>query len=283
MDANILHRIKQEPVDYDEAPELTCVTCQQDFSGNSFKQKYAPLGGGDLLVGDANGNQGNESPLLPRVDQESSGGGQSNVCSKADHREAASSVTVSSGLRRSSRQRYSVQRLSPQRKEKTSTNLQRQSPRAQSVSSPRSTFSSVQRRHTSRATESIVPNQMLVEGRLGEIQTSDIISDESDLFKRRFRKVRYQETLLSCSRILPSNMAERVTISQMQRWLSLLPPFPLSDAPARDYGSYSQESMSYSWQYAEYSNVDSLQGHLEKRTGHWSVMVYLFRSSTNIY
>ena len=176
------------------------MTCQQDSSGNSFMEKYAPTDEGNLLVGDANGNQGNESPSLPRVDQESSGSGQSSICGGADHREVASSVTVSPGLRRSSRQRFSVQRLSPQSKETSSANFQRQSPRAQSVNNPRSTFSSVQRRDTSRTTESIVPNQMFVEERLGEIQTNDIINDESDLFKRRFRKVRYQRSLLSCSR-----------------------------------------------------------------------------------
>lgn len=197
LDANILQRIKQEPVDCDEAPELTCVTFQQDFGDNSFKEilpKYASPDEGNFLARTANGNQGNESPSVPRENQELFGSGQSHVSEAAASHEAASSDTDSSGLRRSLRQRFLVQRLSTQRKEKASTNFQRQGPRAQSASNTKNLSSSVHGGDTSSTSQRVFPNRMFGEGRSGEMQTNDIVNDENDLFKRRFRKVRYQES-----------------------------------------------------------------------------------------
>ena len=194
LDANILQRIKQEPVDCDEEPELTCVTFQQDFSDNSFEEivpKYAAPDERNLLEETVNGNQGNGSHSIPPVDQEIVAGDQSHVSEALAARETASSDTDSSGLRRSLRQRFLLQRLSSQPKEKASTNFQKQSPRSQSVSNSRNPLiSSIRRRDTSSTSQRVFPNELSGAGRTGEIQSNNIINDESDLFKRRFRKVR---------------------------------------------------------------------------------------------
>ena len=192
LDANILHRIKQEPVDYNETPEFTCVTLQQD-SENSLKEilpKHCTSDEGNLQVQTTNGNQGNEICSVPRENQESfEGEDQSHVTKASASLESASSITDTSGVRRSSRQRFLVQRLSSQHKEKASTDFQTQSPEGQPVSNLKNPFRGVHRRDTNSSNQSVFTNEMSDQGRLGATQTSDIISDESDFFKRRFRKV----------------------------------------------------------------------------------------------
>lgn len=193
LDANILQRIKQEPEDYNETPEFTCVTFQQDFRDNSLKEmlpKQATSDGGNLPIQTPNGNQGNGIRSVPWENRESlEGDDQSHVTEASTSLESTSSVTDTSGLRRSSRQRILVQRLSSQHREKVSTDFQTQSPGAQPVSNPGNPFRDVHRRDTSSTSQRVFPNEMSGQGRLGETQTSDIISDESDFFKRRFRKV----------------------------------------------------------------------------------------------
>jgi len=192
LDANILHRIKQEPVDYNETPEYTCVTFQQ-VSENSLKEvmpKHSTSDEGNLQLQTTNGNQGNEICSVPRESQESpEGEDQSDVTEASASLESASSVTDTSGVRRSSRQRHLVQRLSSQHKEKASADFQTQSPEAQPVNSPRNLFKAVHRRDTSSANQRVSPNEVPDQRRLDATQTHDIISDESDFFKRRFRKV----------------------------------------------------------------------------------------------
>lgn len=186
MDANILHRIKQEPVEYNETPEITCVTFQQNFNDNSFQEmfvsKYAPA------------DEANESPAVPRVpvNQESIRDDESHELEAADSHEVASAFTDITGLRRSSRQRFTVQRLSTQQKEKPPTSYQRQSPSAQSVTNARVPFSGVRRRGASNASQRAFPNRSIGVRSFGETETSEIINDANDLFKRRFRKVRCQ-------------------------------------------------------------------------------------------
>ena len=183
LDANILHRIKQEPVDYNETPEYTCVTFQQD-SENPAKEmlpKHSASDEGNLPIQTTNGKQGNEICSVQWENHESlEGGDQSQVTEASASLESASSVTDTSGVRRSSRQRHLVQRLSSQQ---ASTDLQAQGPEAQPASNP----GNLVRGSTSQR---VSPNEVSGQGRLGASQTYDIIiSDESDFFKRRFRKV----------------------------------------------------------------------------------------------
>ena len=190
LNANILHRIKQEPVDYNETPEYTCVTFQQ-VSENSLTEvlpKHSTSDEGSLQIQTTNGNQANEICSVQRDNQESPEGEvQSDVTEAAAS--LASSVTDTSGVRRSSRQRHLVQRLSSQNKEKASTDFQTQSPEAQPVSNSRNRFRAVHSRDASSVNQRVFPNEVSDQGRLGATQTDDIISDESDFFKRRFRKV----------------------------------------------------------------------------------------------
>ena len=192
LDANILHRIKQEPVDYNETPEYTCVTFQQD-SENPLKEmlpKNSTSDEGHLQIQTTNGNQGNEMCSLTRENQESlEGDDQSHVTEASESLESASSVADTSGVRRSSRQRHLVQRLNAQHKEKASTDFETQSPEAQPASNPRNLFRGVHRRDASSTSQRVSPNEVSSQGRLGAAQTCDIINDESDFFKRRFRKV----------------------------------------------------------------------------------------------
>jgi len=187
LDANILHRIKQEPVDYNETPEFTCVTFQQD-SENSLKEtlpKQATLDDGNVQIQTKNGSQDDGICSVPRENQEShKGDDQSHVTEASASLESLSSVTDTSGVRRSSRRRFLVQRQSSKHKEKASTDFQTQSPGAQPVCNPRNTFRGVHRRDINSANQSVFPNEMN-----GVAQTNDIISDESNMFKRRFRKV----------------------------------------------------------------------------------------------
>lgn len=192
LDANILHRIKQEPVDYNETPEYTCVTFQQD-SENPLKEmlpKHSASEEGNLQIQTTKGDQGNEMCSVQREHQESlEGEGQSDVAEASASLESASCVTDTSGVRRSSRQRDLVQRLSSQHKEKASTDFQTQGPEAQPASNPRNLLRGVHRRDTSSTSQRVSPNEASGQGRLGATQTYDVISDESDFFKRRFRKV----------------------------------------------------------------------------------------------
>jgi len=187
LDANILHSIKQEPVDYNETPEFTCVTFQQD-SENSLKEtlpKQATLDNGNVQIQTKNDSQDDGICSVPRENQEShKGDDQSHVTETSASLESLSSVTDTSGVRRSSRRRFLVPRLSSQHKEKASTDFQRQSPGAQPVCNPRNTLRGVHRRDINSANQIVFPNEMN-----GVAQTNDIISDESDMFKRRFRKV----------------------------------------------------------------------------------------------
>ena len=180
LDANILHRIKQEPVDYNETPEYTCVTFQQD-SENSLKEmlpKHSSSDEGNLQIETTEGNQDNEICSVPRENRDSlEGDNQSHVTEASASLESTSaSVTDTSGVRRSSRQRHLVQH-----KDKAFE--------AQPVSNPGNLFRGVHRRDTSSTSERVSPNEVSDQGRLGATQTYDIISDESDFFKRRFRKV----------------------------------------------------------------------------------------------
>ena len=192
LDANILHRIKQEPVDYNGTPEYTCVTFQQD-SENPLKEmlpKHSASDEGNLQIQTTNDNQGNEMCSVQRENQESlETDDQSHVTEASASLESASSVAGTSGVRRSSRQRHLVQRLSSQHEEKSSTDFQTQGPEATPASNPRNLFRGVYRRDTSSTSQRISRNEVSGQGRLGATQTNDIISDESDFFKRRFRKV----------------------------------------------------------------------------------------------
>lgn len=192
LDANILHRIKQEPIDYNETPEYTCVTFQQD-SENSLEEllpKHSTSDEGNLQIQTTSGDQGDEICSVPRENQESpEGEDQSDLTEVSASLKSASSVTDTSGVRRSSRQRHLVQRLSSQHKGKASTDFQTQSPEAQPVSNQKNLLRAVHRRDTSSTSQRVFPNELSDQGRLGATQTYDIISDESDFFKRRFRKV----------------------------------------------------------------------------------------------
>lgn len=185
LDANILHRIKQEPVDCNETQEYTCVTFKQD-SENPLEEilsKLSTSDEGNLQIQTTNGNQENEVCSLQRENQESlEGDDQSHVTEASASLESASSVTDTSGVRRSSRQRHLVQRLNAQQKEKASTDCQTQSPEAQPASNPRNLFRGVPGRDASSTSQRVPPNAV-------SSQTCDIINDESDFFKRRFRKV----------------------------------------------------------------------------------------------
>ena len=77
-----MHSIKQEPVDYNETPEITCVTFQLD-SENSLKEtlpKKATLDDGNVQIQTKNGNQDDVICSVPRENQEShEGENQSHV------------------------------------------------------------------------------------------------------------------------------------------------------------------------------------------------------------
>lgn len=187
-----MHRIKQEPVDYNETPEYTCVTFQQ-ASENPLKEMLPTQSAsdeGNLQIQTTNGNQDNEMCSVQQENQESlEEDDQTHVTESSASLESTSSVTDTSGVRRSSRQRQLVQRLSSQDEEKASIDFQTQGLEAQPASNPSTLFRGAHRRDASSTSQPISPTEVSVQGRSGATQTYDIISDESDFFKRRFRKV----------------------------------------------------------------------------------------------
>ena len=193
LDLEVLHRIKQEPVDYSETPELTCVSLQQDFNDNSFQETFVDESkSNETENSQSNGNRATGSPVVPPVNENSVGAEQRLVNETMIFPSGGiSSATATMRPRRSLRQRFSAQQRSHDDKEKSSTNYQGQSTSTQSPFSTRNSlsFRGVRRRGTSTVNHRVLQNPLGSQGRLGEIDTSEIISDTNDVFKRRFRKV----------------------------------------------------------------------------------------------
>jgi len=191
LDASILYRIKQERSECDEAPQPECVLIQRQMNENLFETmlpNYATTADGHNGSDDATDTLLNEESFA----EDSEGNVEQVAVNKGNP-----SAKTRSGLRRSSRQRFSVRRLSTEFKETESGSHQKQktTARMHPGNSPRKSLSVVRGRSTSNANQQMLPNTSLEQAVCTELGTRVLIRDSSEVFKRRFRKVKFSKNI----------------------------------------------------------------------------------------
>lgn len=134
LDSCILDRIKQEPIDGDEEPNLSPVFFQQQVNENSISEMPSKHATNEAHVvkvtkqgdtGSASQATANELLILSKEPQVESG--QDNINQTLDCSSDEPSEVVVTGVRRSSRQRFPARRLSTGREKTEPNNQQKQS------------------------------------------------------------------------------------------------------------------------------------------------------------
>ena len=185
MNADLLHRIKQEPVDSGETPELTCVALQKDSNDNTFRETLL----NESRPDPSNDDRGCASPTIPMMNETSAENESGIINETVSPCIGASPATATTRSRRSVRKRFSVQRSSPEIGVSSSSTYHNLSVSKQSKNAL--SIRSGHRKRTNTVNQPAFSNQLVSEGSLGSTDACDITGDASDLFKRRFRKVEH--------------------------------------------------------------------------------------------
>lgn len=189
MNVDLLHRIKQEPVDCSETPEVTCVALQKDFNDSSFRETFLD----ETRPDSSNDNQGYASPTIPMMNEMSAENESGLINERISPCIRASPAIARTQSRRSLRKRSSVQRSSPEIEVSSSSSFHNLGKRKQSKNS--SSIRSVRKKRASTVNQPAFRNPLVSEGSPGSIDADEITGDASDVFKRRFRKVDYLNIL----------------------------------------------------------------------------------------
>ena len=201
LDACILHRIKQEPTDCNDAPQPECVLFQRQMDENPFEKMLANCATTDeceLRVRPENDNQGNYDAADMVLNKEPIGeGSQGHEHQAANNRNQENpTAKARTSLRRSLRQRLSARRLSAEHKQAESDSHQRQSATARMHPGSSSKHSPmvVRVRSENTANRRMLPSVSLEQEVSGATGTGLRINDSNEVFKRRFRKVKCQSS-----------------------------------------------------------------------------------------